>query len=257
MNQPNEGTPAVPEQASQGTPVTPEQPAQTPPATPEQASAPQIPAEVQAQLEALQRERDEYQTQARYHQSRADQEANRVRALAGLQQQADPLAPYLKQYTDMGVAETDAKLLAQRDYQVDQRFSSLQNSVVANQQIPNVMQQVYAQAPQLFQNPAVATAMQNALAAEAAKGNAQAVNADYAMNIGAIEFFRAMNKPAQPQQQPAQLPQFNSQFGPISGFSQTPMAAQKPGLDPRIATAAAAEKAAVAQRFGFKQPGQQ
>lgn len=217
---------------------------------------PQIPAEVQAQLATLQRERDELEKQARYHQSRADQEANRVRALAGVQPQADPVAPYLKPYLDRGIAEEDAKFLAQRDYQTDQRFAALQGSITASQQIPLVMQQVYANAPHLFQNPKIQSAMEASLRQAAANGQAELVNAEYAFNIGAIEYVRGMGQQQQQVAQVQQTPQFASQFGPISGFSQSPtVQPQKAQIPAHIQAAKDAEAQALAARFGFnKQP---
>lgn len=264
MTTPNEGTPAVPGQAQPSIPVTPEQPvSQAAPIAPTAAqptaeapaTPPQIPAEVQARLEAAEARATELEKQARYHQSRADQEANRVRALAGIQQpQANPLEPYMKQYTDMGIAESDAKVLAQRDYQTDQRFNSLQSSITAQSQIPAIMQQLYGQSPHLFQNPQVQQAMQNALIEAVNSGQPQYVTPEYAFQVGAAEFVRSMNTQPAQVAPPAQ-PQFRSQFGPVGQFTPPAMPMQTQAqVAPHLQAAAKAEQAAIAQRFNFQPP---
>ncbi len=257
MNTPNEGIPSAEAQVLPNTPPVTGQPAVTPPASAEPAAAPQIPAEVQARIDAAEARANELEKQARYHQSRADQAANQVQALVGNARPADPLQPYLErvsQALSLDPNSAEAKYLAQSEMANDQRYQQLSGGLMAQQQVPQVMQQVYATAPHLFQNPTVVSEMQNALNQAAAKGDLANVNPGYARAVGAIAFDAAMySQPQNTQRQtPPQIPQFNSQFGPISGFSQPPtMTAGKPGVAPHLAQAAQAEADAVRARFNL------
>ncbi len=251
----------MPAQAQPSTPVTPEQPAsQSVPLAPNptepiaQPSAPAIPPEVQAQLDAAQARSAELEKQARYHQSRADQFGNQLKAIVGAAPAQNPLDPFLKTYTDKGINPDDARVLAERDYHIEQRFSQLQNGFVAQNQIPAVMQQVYSQAPQLFQNPAVQQAMQQALADAAAQGDMSRMTPDYALNVGAIEFVRAsmLQQQAAP---PVQQPQFRSQFGPVGQFSPPPVPQQQTNQPPaHIQQHVANEAQMLKERFNFQPP---
>jgi hypothetical protein len=263
MDTTNTGTPGAAEQTQTGTQQPAEQSTQqtaqaaqqsTQQAAETTTTTPAIPPEVQAQIDAAQKRVTELEQSARYHQSRADQALNQVRALAGVQQPQDPIAPFLKPYTDLGIDEKDARVLAQRDYQTEQRFASLQGSIQAQSQIPTVLRQVYEQNPQLWQYPEVVSAMENSLREAAANGQAQYVHPEYAFNIGAIEYVKALNKAQGSQQQPPpQRMQIPSQFGPVGSFTpQQPQTAQQPQIPPHIQAAIQAEKAMLAQRYNFQ-----
>jgi len=248
-----DGNPTAPEQAPTSTPATPDQPtALQAPATPATPPAPAISPEAQAQIDAANARAQQLEESVRFHQSRADQTANQLKGVLGVTPQADPLTPYLKTYTDLGVAEDAARVLAQKDYNTDQRFTTLQGSMQAQGQVPTIMQQVYAQAPQMFANPAVVTKIENALYQAAHGGRPDWVNLDYALDVGAIASFRAAKTGNQQVPPPPQSPQFPSQFGPISGYQpQQPVTSQQPAIPPNVKAAMDAERANVAQRFGF------
>lgn len=256
MTTPQEGTAAEP----QVTPQASAEPQQLSQATPEPAAQPAPaatqpdPAALQAELAQEREARQLAERQARDHQAAFTQARQQLAAAMGVLPQQDPLKPYqdkiLADFPDLD--ERAAKLMAKQNYESDQRFSALQGALNAQGQIPSVMQQVYAQAPQLFANQSVATEIENALRQAAAQGQAHLVNPQYAMDVGAIASFRAsLVKPTTAQQTLPSSPQFPSQFGPISGYT-APARTTPAGPSADTLARQQAAKAEVAKHFNFK-----
>ena len=117
MTTPTDGTlPNGQEPALTGTPAQAEAPQQQAPAAPEASpQQPQLPAEIQQRLAEAERNAkrvEDLERISRQHQSERDRLAQQVQALAGVQPQQDPIAPYLKPYTDMGLEAKDAAVRA-------------------------------------------------------------------------------------------------------------------------------------------------
>lgn len=253
MTTPQEGTPAAPEQALPSTPAAPpEQPTPTP-QNPEAPAAPQIPADFQAQLDAANARAAELEKQARYHQSRADQEANRVRALAGLTPPAptDPLAPYLEKYK--AYEPEVAKTFAEIEFKNDQRYNQLQSAVQMHSQMGQLMDQAFTIAPTYLADPEVTRRVQNTAAQYAKDGIT--LTAEHLAEMAAVAHMyvtreRASTNGATPPPI-APVPQFNrGMFGVGNNFAGQPPVPQNQNAIPAHLKALQQETAAtVAARF--------
>ncbi len=231
MSTPQEGA-VTPPQLAANPPAEPV--AITPQVVPPVAAPATVPptadlAALQSQLAEEKTARQRAEQQALEHQRAFTQSRQQLSAVLGQQPQQDPLAPYLKTYSEAGFTGEDAKFLATRDFQTDQRFAALSQSMQAQQQAPLIMQQVHQSAPALFGNAQTVQAMQNALADAAMNGRPDLVSQEYALNIGLQHWARAQlvqtagtppvaQFPAPPQAQPW-TGGFN---GPQGGFNPPP-----------------------------------
>lgn len=232
-NTTNTGTPPPVEQVQQDTPpVVTEQTQTTPPPVAE--NTPQIPAEIKAQLDAANARIAELDKQTRYHQSRADQANNQVRALAGLAPQTppDPLAPYLEKYK--AYEPETAKVFAELEYKNDQRYSKLQSAMQMQGQMGTLMDEAFTMAPAYLADPEVNRRVQ-LTAAEYAKNGEQLTAAHLAEMAAVAHMYvtreRSNNGNATPPPQPP--PQFNrGMLGVGSTYAGQAPVAQNPNAIP-------------------------
>ena len=264
MPEPTNGTPVQPEQVLTGTQVAPDnsqqqseplapnpaqqsaEPTQTPPADPAAA----IRAEFEQRLQQAEQS-------ARYHQSRADQTLNQLRAVTGVTPESDPLDSYVKNLTSRYPELDDkaARILAEDRYSYDQRLNQMQTAFMSQAQLPSVINQVCAG------NPALASVSQQLygeIQQEVARGNVNATNPEYIKTIGARLYLDSMsNQRGQaPIQVPQPIPQFGSQFGPISGYQPQQAPPQQNGVPQHLKAYADAEKAEVLRRHNIQPPQQ-
>lgn len=253
MTAPNDGTlppsqePPVTGPSAQAEPPNQQQPPASPDAT---ATPPQLPAEVQAKLEQAEKRIADLDRIARQNQSLADQYRNQVQALAGVQAPQDPLQPYVERFKKQhGLEDDSAKILASIAYESDQRFNNLQQTMQANQQVPSIVNRVLSENGKIMQYPAAVQAMNTALQNAAATGNYQCITPEFAKLIAYQAIGEALmaGNGAAPTAPPNQMPNIMSQFGPMNGFGQAPMAQPAPGnqVPSHIAEASKAELEAV------------
>lgn len=226
MDPANPGTdPAQPQVPTE--PATPQQP-QASQAPSEPTPAPQQPdvADLQRQLAELTRQRETAEQSARYFQSQFD----KVRSAVSPNQPAqDPLAPYIKQYTDAGVDEAQARLLVQNQYAMVQPLiqqnQQLSAALQGSSQVQDVMRQSWTKVPQAFSDPNIAQQVEAELRQTAMQG--RPIDVDYAIDLAAILTQRnAWLKPNGAPPPAAAAPNFTSQFGPASAFNGMPQRAQ-------------------------------
>jgi len=261
MNTTTESTPHSLEQAP-STPVAEQAPSQAAPLAQTTAqpnaettqTTPSLPTEVQSRLAELEARNRQLDESMRYHQSQASKFQQALVGLTGQTpaQQNDPIAPFVEQYTKIGIAETDARVLAQRDYATEQRFQQLQNAVAGQTQVPVAIQQAVAGMPQL---QAVQHQIHADIQQEVARGNMNALNPEYIKTIGARYYLDSLAKhptgQAAPPNPQSLIPQFPSQFGPINGY-QTPQVASNPNaLPPGLEQWRANEAAQINARYGL------
>jgi len=263
------GTPTPAEQGQQATPQSTEQSTQQAAPIEQQnvgqtattpTTAPVDASELQARLAQLESEKQRLDESARYHQSQASRFQQALQAAAGVNQppQADPIKPYVDKLASElpGVDADQLRVLAKRDYENDQRFSRMQTAFQAQNQVPSVMQQVYQTAPELAADPVVWGRIESDLREQAAQGNFNAVHPEYAITVGlryAFDQRRQQPRGTQPPAPPQQIPQFNSQFGPIAGYAPQPPQPVANSIPPHLKAAADAERAAIQKKFGFQQ----
>lgn len=260
---PQDGTQVQSGQAQTSTPATTGQPAAEPQAATQVAQAtPQIPAEIQAQLDAANSRAAELEKQSRYHQSRADQIANQLKAVVGVEPPKNPLAPYVDKLTKAGYdakdAETFAGLVHEMVTPLQQQLQTTQGALQAQRQIPAILQEVYKEVPGLWQNPQAVQAMEQALWAEAAAGNVNNLSPMFAANVGFIEAGRSQymqqhNPNPSPAPQPQQQLNIRPQFSQVSTFQpqQTLQPAPANQLPAHLKAEQAAALAAVVQRHNL------
>lgn len=245
------GIPPAVEQAPPGTPPLAQEQSlqQTPPPNAEASAAPQPPADFQAQLDALSKRATDAENSARFHQSRADTEANRVRALAGLQPvnqaPADPLAPYLERYS--AYEPTVAKTFAEIEYKNDQRFNQLQTAVHLSTQMEPLMDAAFAANPELFSDPVVNNRVKQTASQYAKDG--VALTADHLAEMAVVaKFYVDRERAKNPAAPPPLQPQFSrGMFGVGNNFAGTPPVPQNGNAIPAHLKALQQETAAAVQ----------
>jgi hypothetical protein len=226
MTTPQEGTHAAPEQAQPSTPATPEQPAAPQaPASLVTPSAPAISPEIQAQIDAANARAQQFEQQARYHQSRADQTANQLQAVVGAAPKADPLKPHLDRilsdFPDLD--ERAAKLMATERLETATRFSQLESNFNSRLQAPQAAEQALSAAfqtqPSALSDPSIAHFVRQQLTQAAMNGHP--INPNYALDIAFHEMGRraVIGQQAPPTQPQVQQPfNINGFTGPQGGF---------------------------------------
>ncbi len=222
--------------------------------------APDRVTELEAKLQQLEAQRSQLEQSARYHQSRADQTLNQLKAVTGVTPQTDPIVDKASAYAkQVGLAPEDVKsVLTILQGEMSPYMEALKQQQVtlqASAQVSNALQAAYSQIPQLFADPANAKAAQDALQ-EAAFRNPEYVTPEYAIAIAKQQWADAhwsQQMSGQPQRvapAPA-VPQYSgnipSFMGPPGGF--TPVA---PTTQKAINPLSAQFDKEIAARYGNK-----
>lgn len=237
-----QSTPPAPQQASVYTPPEPTPPVQEAPSgpSPDEIAALRQQAQTAQQYQAqLQQREESYKhLQAEYTRSR-----QALAQLAGAngsapQQQQDPLAPYIKDLTDQGYAEKDARAIAGLSYKMiqplQQQFQQTTQSLQSQTMIDATMRAAYSQDPALMSDPNIYASVEATLRQGAMQGmQIDAKQAIYSALIAQYDAKQAQatqqrqpGMPPLPQQQPAPQPFANGVFQPGTGYPMPQQAAQ-------------------------------
>lgn len=217
----------------------PPNPQATPPvapsATPPTGTPPPPVVQPNAELVALQKQNLAAQQKiTELGQQRAELQRQRD-ALIGSQPpapQADPLAPYVKMYTDAGYDEKDARTAAQVQWAMGEETRQIarQNlaAIQGSAMVGNVMQEAIGSMPGVFAaNVQIGQNVQRILQADALAG--RPIDKEYALNLALIEDGRARySGQTPPVQQQTPPPNFNFMSSPQPGFTAPDPTTQAP-----------------------------
>lgn len=241
-------TPPPPQQAPVTTPPAPQPvvineptPAPAAPAPPAAQQPP--PQQTQPTVEQLQQQLQQREAQyqhavesARYHQSQASRFQNalgQVTTGAVPMQQQDPLAGYAPQIAalkargyDEQAARDTVGLFADMVKPLQQEVQQTRAAAMASQSVEPVMQQLYAQRPDLFPNQAVYEQTRQGLIAQASAGG-QVDMIQAAMTASALATQAQMTQQFQPQFQQQPWPQYPPQ-NPPQQWQQQPQPIPQP-----------------------------
>lgn len=159
MTEPNQGTPAQPEQANTGIPALEQVLNAQNPVAPVEPTAPPQPSieDLQAQLNQERQNREQWENQYKALQPEYTRARQALANLAGApppQAAQDPLEPYVNELVSQGYSKESARAVASTSYKMTQAaIAPLQQQTQMAQQAANIdysIQQAAQQWPQLF-----------------------------------------------------------------------------------------------------------
>lgn len=194
-------------------------------------------AKTAAEALAQQNEKRFRDTQAAFTQSQ-----QQLQALAGTLPKQNPLAPYVEKIKAElpDLDDRAAAFFAKQNYDNDQRIAQLQTSFTARDSVDGIVGAVLnsPQGAALRENPNAINAMRNALTHAAHNGDMQSLNPDFALRVGAQEFYLSQfanpqTPPGTPPAPPPQAPPVNfpAQWTPVANGFPKPTA---PNVQPQL-----------------------
>lgn len=187
--------PATPQAAPSGTAAPAQQPTTPTPATPQATPAtqpavkPPTVEELQTQLAEANKKLTQAETSAKHFQSQFDQMRARTQAaIQPAQTPTDPLAPFVKELTDQGYNEQDARVIVNLTNRMvaplQQQLQTAQSTVQGFTQIDAVLEQAVTANPKLFADQRVIQHTRNELIAAARAGQVDYLTPEYAAVCG-------------------------------------------------------------------------